>query len=199
MSAQRHPILLNPQVRCSERNLVRVSLRSIQEAQAGTSCFSTGRGWPPLPPSRRSATVFGRPYDRSALGPVRMHDLLELLRVKDSALGIFDLDVTNTHARPFSGKPQDILRVRDPCCHRASRQAAHKPIRRRHGRHADKHIEGGPERDSGSGALPSDVKSRSDSLIPNRILKRVERCLQIPSPVAVGLRKPPARDVHLEG
>src|SRR5215208_7815749 len=78
--------------------------------------------------------------DRSALSPVRMHDLLELLRVKDSALGIFDLDVTNTHARPFSGKPQDILRVRDPCCHGASRQAAHKPVWRRHGRHADKHI-----------------------------------------------------------
>src|SRR5215203_3317574 len=99
--------------------------------------------------------------DRSAFSPVQMHDLLELLRVKDSALRIFDLDVTNTHARPFSGKPQDIPRVRDPCCHRASRQAAHKPIRRRHGRHADKHIEGGPERDSGSGALPSDVKSRT--------------------------------------
>src|SRR5215203_875657 len=54
--------------------------------------------------------------DRSALGPVRMHDLLELLRVKDTALRIFDLDVTNTHACPFSGKPQDIPRVRDPRC-----------------------------------------------------------------------------------
>src|SRR4051794_7628120 len=78
--------------------------------------------------------------DRSALGPVRMHDVLELLRVKDSALRIFDLDVTNTHARPLSGKPQDILRVRDPSCHGASRQAAHQPVRRRHGWHADKHI-----------------------------------------------------------
>src|SRR5215207_10816316 len=116
-----------------------------------------------------------------------MHDLLELLRVKDSALRIFDLDVTNTHGPPIQrqaaghpSRPRPLLPWSfPPSCPEASTAASWSACGKAY-RNASRSA-------TRARARCLRISKPKVQLVPDRMFERIHRYFEISSPVALGL------------
>ena len=124
-------------------------------------------------------------------GPVGLDDPLELLRVKGSALR---MSRTPMPAHPVASRRTSLasanfvameLPAKLPISSTAASWLACGQAYKKEGRARIQ--------------AAFQCQKQNHSVIPNRILKRVERYLQIPSPVALGLRKPSAPRCSLQG